>query len=159
MRRLLCLTFLWLGVLAPSAPAQGLVLEHVSDRPGTGPDANVDTFTPLISGPGTRTFFTTDESLLPADTDAVWDVYARNPDGSLGLLSDGPLTPDPALPAGVAGASADGSRVFIGTKERLWQYTDTDASYDIYAREANGNITHISDDPTGIADDETEASF
>ena len=159
MRRLLILAFLWLAAPAPAASAQGLVLEHVSDNPATVTDANVDTFTPLISRSGTRTFFTTDESLAGSDTDSVSDVYARNADGSLTLVSDGPFTPDPALPAGVAGASADGSRVFINTAERLWQFTDSDSANDVYAREADGSITEVSDNPTSSPDAAVDAFF
>ena len=159
MRRLLIPAVLWLAAPAPAASAQGLVLEHVSDNPATVNDANVDTFTPLISRSGTRTFFTTDESMSASDTDSVSDVYARNANGSLTLLSDGPFTPDPALPAGVAGASADGSRVFINTAERLWQFTDSDSTIDAYAREPDGSITEISDHPTSSPDAAVDAFF
>jgi hypothetical protein len=159
MRRLLFIALLWLAAPVPAASAQELVLEHVSDNPGTVTDANIGAFTPLISASGTRTFFTTDESLLPSDTDAVADVYARNADRTLSLLSDGPFTPDPALPADVVGAAADGSRVFIATKERLWQFTDSDAAYDVYAREADGSITEVSDHPTSSPDAAVDAYF
>ena len=159
MRRLLLIAVLGLAAPAPAASAQGLVLEHVSDNPATVTDANVDTSIPLISKSGTRAFFTTDESLSASDTDGVGDVYARNADGSLSLLSDGPFTPDPALPSALAGASADGSRVFINTAERLWQFTDSDSTYDAYAREADGTITQVSDNPTSSPDAAVDAVF
>jgi hypothetical protein len=43
-----------------------------------------------------------------------------------------------------AGASEDGSRVVFLTAEQL-AATDTDAANDLYAREPNGAVTHISD--------------
>src|SRR3712207_8387054 len=46
-----------------------------------------------------------------------------------------------------AGASADGSRVFFRTAESM-AGTDTEAAQDIYARNAHGSLSHISDHPT-----------
>ena len=54
-------------------------LLHVSDNP-SGPDANVDAQIEELSGGGTVAFLETDESLAPADTDTVQDVYRRDAD-------------------------------------------------------------------------------
>ena len=67
-------------------------LVHLSDDP-TGPDANVDAEFERLSADVRRVYFSTDESLSPADTDAVADGYVAT------LVPDRPATPQPAGPA------------------------------------------------------------
>ena len=52
-------------------------LVHLSDDP-TGPDANVDAVYERLSADRRRVYFSTDESLSPADTDAVADALRRH---------------------------------------------------------------------------------
>ena len=61
---------------------------HLSDDP-TGPDANIDAEFERLSADVRRVYFTTDESLSPADTDAVADGYVAT------LVPDRPATPRP----------------------------------------------------------------
>ncbi len=49
-------------------------VRHVTDGP-TGPDAALDAYLQHVSPDGRRAYFTTEERLSPADTDAVNDVY------------------------------------------------------------------------------------
>jgi Tol biopolymer transport system component len=60
-------------------------LVHLTDDP-TGPDANVDAEFERLSADLRRVYFTTDESLSPADTDGVADGYVAT------LLPDRPTT-------------------------------------------------------------------
>jgi hypothetical protein len=64
---------------------------HLSDDP-TGPDANVAAVLERLSADMRRVYFTTDESLSPADTDAVADGYVAT------LVPDRPATPRPRPP-------------------------------------------------------------
>jgi hypothetical protein len=64
-------------------------LVHLTDNP-TGPDADVDPYLRYVSPDGRRVYFTTDESLARADTDAVGDVYVST------LVPTPPVTPRPA---------------------------------------------------------------
>jgi RTX calcium-binding nonapeptide repeat (4 copies) len=82
------------------------------------------------SADGTRVFFTTDESLVSADTDAQTDVYERA-GGQTTLLSTGPAGGNGAAHADFEGLSADGTRAFIETDEPLVS-ADTDSAEDIY---------------------------
>jgi hypothetical protein len=63
-------------------------LRHVTDNP-VGPDAEVDPYLQHVSPDGRRVYFTTDEPLARADTDAVGDVY-------LSTAVPTPATPRPA---------------------------------------------------------------
>jgi hypothetical protein len=64
-------------------------LRHVTDNP-IGPDANVDPYLQYVSPDGRRVYFTTDERLARADTDAVGDVYVST------AVATPPVTPRPA---------------------------------------------------------------
>ena len=63
-------------------------LVHVSDDP-RGPDADVDAEFAQLSADGRRVYFSTNESLSPADSDAVADAYVAT------LVPDAPVTPRP----------------------------------------------------------------
>ncbi len=98
------------------------------------------------SADGTRVFFRTVESLVSADTDTALDVYERS-GGQTTLVSTGPAGGNGAADAQFAGASADGTRVFFATAERLVS-ADTDAMDDVYERAA-GQTTLVSTGPAG----------
>jgi hypothetical protein len=52
-------------------------------------------------------------------------------------------------PPQFVGASADGTRVYLRTRDALAPATDTDVTYDIYERRSDGTTTHISRGPAG----------
>ena len=100
-----------------------------------------------VRGDGDHVIFTTTEALVPEDTDGMADVY-ENSNGTTSILSDGP-DPDAAFHARFAGASADGSRVFITTLESLTA-DDTDPNHaDVYERA--GGLTTLIDVGTAFA--------
>lgn len=86
---------------------------------------------------GDRAFFTTFESLIETDADAVADIYARDISAETTTLVSVPGVCPPELPAGqncepsYGGSSPDGSHVFFETNERL-SGSDTDKSQDVY---------------------------
>jgi hypothetical protein len=98
----------------------------------TGGNGTFDAAFGAASSDGTRVVFVTNESLLAADTDTVYDVYQRS-GGTTTLLSTGPNGGNGAFDAGFAAASADATRVFIRTNEKLVA-SDTDSSLDLYER-------------------------
>ncbi len=107
----------------------------------TGPAGGNGDFLPGYSGAsadGGRVFFQTQESLVTTDTDTTFDVYERA-GGQTTLVSTAPT--GGTLPAAFAGASADGTRVFFRTSERLVS-TDTDNFLDVYER-AGGQTTLV----------------
>ena len=81
---------------------------------------------------GSRVFFTTRESLEAGDTDSQNDVYQRS--GTTTRISTGSTGGNGAFAASFQGASADGTRVFITTVEKLENPPDTDSSQDVYQR-------------------------
>ena len=93
------------------------------------------------SDDGSRVFFTTREQLTGADTDASQDVYERAA-GVTTLISTGSTGGNGAFMSTFNGASADGSKVFFQTTEKLTAQ-DTDSTRDIYQRSA-GATTLIS---------------
>jgi hypothetical protein len=80
---------------------------------------------------------------------------ARGVDGTLELASQpsGIADPDTA-DAFFAGVSADGSRVFIETAQKLTAEDTDTGRYDVYER-AGGVATLVSQ-PTGVADPDTD---
>jgi Ca2+-binding RTX toxin-like protein len=111
----------------------------------TGPAGGNSGIPPIFEGAsadGTRAFFRTSESLVSADTDTWWDVYERA-GGQTTLVSADTQTRHALF----AGASADGSRVFLETDESLVS-ADTDLANDVYER-SGGQVTLVS---TGPAD-------
>ena len=112
----------------------------------TGGNGAFRAFFERASADGTRVFFSTDESLVAADTDATEDIYERS-DGQTTLVSTGPVGGNGGVSTFFQGASADGSRVFFETAERLVS-ADTDAASDVYER-SGGQTTPVSTGPTG----------
>jgi hypothetical protein len=90
------------------------------------------------SADGSRVFFHTSEQLISADTDSVFDLYERSAGTTTRISASG----NGAFPAGFDGTSADGSRVFFHTNERLVS-ADTDSSPDVYER-AGGSTRRVS---------------
>ena len=97
------------------------------------------------SSDGSHVFFETSESLVPADTDSSIDVYDRV-GSTTTLLSTGPAGGNGAFNAFFAGASPDGTHVFLYTNELLVS-SDTDGSQDVYERFA-GATTLVSTGPS-----------
>jgi hypothetical protein len=92
------------------------------------------------SADGTRKFIQSSRRLLLEDTDDRQDVYETfNAGRKLGVVtrlvsaSAQPSAGRPATDAVFRGASADGSRVFFETTERL-VFADTDDKVDVYER-------------------------
>ncbi|HET9592640.1 MAG TPA: hypothetical protein VFP17_06975 [Solirubrobacterales bacterium] len=92
---------------------------------------------------GTRVFFSTEERLVPEDTDLQTDVYMRDlATGTTVLVSQGEPTCAPACgngskPVTFANATKAGTKVFFETKEQL-SGLDTDNSTDLYMRNLEG---------------------
>lgn len=88
---------------------------------------------------GSRVFFSTEERLTAEDTDLQPDIYMRDLEtGTTVLVTQGGASCAPGCgngtnPVTFANATADGSRVFFETKERL-SSEDTDNSTDLYMR-------------------------
>jgi hypothetical protein len=99
------------------------------------------------SADGSAVFFATDEPLVPADTDAVQDIYVRS-GGETELVSEG----DPscagsgcgngALPTSLSWVSPAGSTAILTTAESL-AAADTDDKADVYSRALPGGPTRL----------------
>jgi Tol biopolymer transport system component len=98
-----------------------------------------------ISADGAYAYFTTDEPLSSADTDATFDIYAREVGtGSTLLVSTGACAGcgnGGAVPI-FDGASADGTRVFFSSEEKLVG-ADGDEATDVYARDLPAGPTNL----------------
>ena len=115
----------------------------------TGPDGGNGEFDagfPRMSADGARVVFSTDESLVGADTDAQIDLYERS-GGQTTLISTGPDGGNGEFDASPNGVSADGARVLFSTPESLVS-ADTDTENDVYER-SGGQTTLISIGPDG----------
>jgi hypothetical protein len=113
---------------------------------GNGP---VDAFFQGASADGAEVFFVTGEQLVGADSDSLGDLYARDLQTATTTLVSSPgVCPAAAdcTPA-FGGLSADGSRVFFETNERLVG-ADSDGSSDLYEWQA-GAIALVSTGPAG----------
>jgi hypothetical protein len=93
-----------------------------------------------ISDDGARVFFETAGALVPQDRDhGRTDVY-EYAEGVTRLVSVGARRSNVRQSAEFAGASADGRRVFFGTRARLVR-ADRDSAVDIYER--SGDSTRL----------------
>ena len=120
----------------------------------TDPDTN-DVFFDGVSDDGTRVFFSTRQKLHDDDADANrQDVYERTA-GTTTLVSDSTGLTDPDTHDILfEGASADGSRVFLSTSQKLTT-DDLDTNrQDVYER-AGGTTTLVSAPATGFSDPNT----
>ena len=77
-----------------------------------------DVFYRGASDDGTHVFFTSAEPLAAGDTDTQQDIYDRAA-GTTTLISAGAINGNGAYMVAFRGNSADGSRVFFTTRERL----------------------------------------
>lgn len=123
-------------------------LEHVSlgaggagnaEEPATFPQIVFNPTTPepmrFMSGDGDRSFFVTNEALLPEDTNDQPDAYERV-NGTLGLVSSG--TGDELVT--FAGVSRDGRSAYLVTDETLVP-ADTDrGDLDVYVARLGGGF-------------------
>jgi hypothetical protein len=99
-----------------------------------------------MSGDGTRIFFETEESLVAADTDILFDVYQRS-GGATTLVSTGTSAGNGPQDTTFRGASVNGTRVFFQTEESF-SPADTDTASDVYER-SGGATTLVSAPGTG----------
>jgi hypothetical protein len=83
-----------------------------------------------ISSDGTHVLFTTSEKLVSGDTDSFDDVYDRS-GGTTNRVSVGSINGNQGFNAGFAGVSANGTRVWFITSEKLVA-ADTDSQFDVY---------------------------
>ena len=112
----------------------------VSTGPNGGNGDLPATFDSAIAD-GSRVFFSTDESLVAADTDSSQDVYERS-GGATTIHSIGPTDGNGNPRATFVGASATGSRVFIETSEPLNDVLDRDGLLDVY-ESTGGSVTLV----------------
>lgn len=110
-----------------------------------------------ISADGAFAYFTTAESLSAADADSAFDIYARDLEGgTTSLVSAGACVGcgnGGAVPI-FNGSSADGTRVFFSSEEKLAE-ADSDEATDVYARDLPGGPTTL----ISGGDAEVTASF
>ena len=106
------------------------VYEHsggTTTQVSTGPINGNGAFVPIYKGvsqDGSRAFFQTSEPLTASDTDIYRDAYERS-GGTTTRLSLGPNGGNGAYDANLLRASADGSKVWLETREPLVS-SDTD---------------------------------
>jgi hypothetical protein len=131
--------------LAANAGANHSFKEELSIGP-TGGNGAINSFFDGNSQDGTRAFFETSESLVGADMDAAFDIYERVGNTTT-LVSTGTTGGNGASDVFFDGVSADGSRVFFDTDERLVA-GDTDTFIDVYQR-SGGVTTLVSTGPSG----------
>ena len=99
-----------------------------------------DAFFKGASADGTRVFFESSEVLASADGDTDVDVYQRS-SGTTSLVSVGTQTAGAGRFAHFRGASADGTKVFFDSDDRLLA-ADTDSQPDVYER-TSGTTTSL----------------
>jgi hypothetical protein len=134
-----------MAVVAPAAPANHSSKDLLSIG-STGGNGAADVFFSFASGNGARAFFETPEKLVAGDTDTAYDVYERQ-GGTTTLISTGSTGGNGNFDAFPDDVSADGSRVFFETEERLVA-ADTDNFFDVYER-SGATTTLVSTGPTG----------
>jgi hypothetical protein len=127
--------------------------------------ASLDWVSPASSSD--RAIFSTSEPLVAGDTDPSQDVYERS-GGLTTLVSTGTEAPGGPSGASFAAASADGSRIFFVTPEKVVAQ-DTDNSPDIYRRSAAGTVRvsigqingnkELAAIPQGVSADGSKAFF
>ena len=124
-------TLLVFAAMAADADANHSAREHISLGP-TGGNGVADVFFDATSTDGSRAFFDTDEQARGRGYRRHFDLYERH-GGTTTLLSTGPSGGNGAFDVFFAAASADGTRAFFETDERLTS-ADMDNSFDVYER-------------------------
>jgi hypothetical protein len=130
---------IWIGTFEQLTPTDTDSAFDIFERSGgtttqvsigpSGGNANADAFFDGASADGSHVWFDTFESLVPGDTDSYVDVYQRY-QGATTLITTQPSGPS-ATYAQWVGASADGSRVFFTSGDKLLS-DDTDTQTDVY---------------------------
>lgn len=124
---------------------------YVTREVSTGPTGGNDAFNAFFeeaSVDGIKAFFSTEESLVSADTDRESDVYMRDlAKGTTTLVSQGEAACAPACGNGPSGAdfaaaTESGAAVFFVTEEQL-DAGDTDTMVDVYARNLLAGTTAL----------------
>jgi len=136
-----------------AAGVESYVTREISTGP-TGGNDSYDVSFDAVSSDGARAFFSTDESLVAGDQDKARDVYERNTTtGETILFSGGPSSCAPCgnreVPATFVGGTADGSKVFFSTQERLAAGDEDDAT-DVYVRDPSQPTATLAS-PGGVA--------
>jgi len=89
-----------------------------------------------LSDDGRYVFFSTQEALVPEDSNGKWDAYEYDTaTGTVHLISSGK---DPA-DSYFLDASPDGRNVFFATREQLLGW-DVDQNYDLYDARVGGGL-------------------
>lgn len=123
---------------------------YVTREVSVGPTGGNDAYNVLFeqaASDGGRVFFSTEESLVAADTDRETDVYVRELKAgttklvSLGAAACLPGCGNGEFPSGFAGARSD--EVFLVTAERLVPALDSDGAIDIYERDLKTETTTL----------------
>jgi hypothetical protein len=127
------LVLLAIGVSSASAAAPARTVRLLS-----GGSANVAATVSLMSRDGSRAVISTDEALVPQDTNGAFDAYARDSDGTLQLIGKGLGTGSSAV-----AISDDGDRVIYSTSDADLAI-DTDGTTDLYERRRDGSLRMIS---------------
>ncbi len=116
----------------------------------TGPDGGdgpADAFFAKASNDGSRVFFNTTESLVAEDTDSSADVYERS-GGATTLISTGTVGGNGPFGSGLDAVSANGSRAFFSTLERLTSDDDFAGEEDVYSHGSGGTLlVSVKNDP------------
>ena len=111
---------------------------------GNGP---ADALFAKASNDGSRVFFTTTESLVTEDTDSSTDVYERS-GGATTLVSTGTVGGNGPFGVGLHAVSANGSRAFMSTLERLTSEDDFAGEEDVYSHSGGGTLlVSVRNDP------------
>jgi hypothetical protein len=125
----------------------GGVTTLISIGPAGGNSNLDDAIFDSVSADGTYVFFSTTESLTSNDTDSFRDVYQWH-NGTVTLVSIGPVGGNGAVDAFYIDSTDDGTRVWFDTIEKLTS-NDTDGSWQDLYQNDNGTTTLISTGPTG----------
>jgi Tol biopolymer transport system component len=129
--------------------------EYVTREVSLGPTGGNDAYSASYTGSsddGSRVFFSTQESLVPGDTDQAMDIYLRDlAENTTTLVSRADPScsgatcgagPDP-VSAVRGGVVADGERVFFSTTEKLASGDDDGGASDVYVRDLSADTTTL----------------
>ncbi len=136
-------------VAALAVPFAASADHNAIERLSTGPVGGNGAIAAAFAGSsidGGHVYFQTSERLTADDTDTRIDVYERS-GGATILVSTGAIGGNGGFNAFFAGSSADGSKVFFGTAEKLTG-SDSDSQTDIYER-SGGSTALVSTGATG----------